>query len=94
MRSPLASTFVFYTGTPELIANTPSPRLPPFYRLDVRLEKRWPIGTSGAFWALVVEVLNATHSQEVVSRSCDDDGCLEETIGPVTIPSIAFEGRF
>ena len=35
--------FVFYTGTPELadLGANPDSRLPPFYRLDVRIEKRW-----------------------------------------------------
>jgi hypothetical protein len=69
--------------------------LPPFHRLDVRIETRWPIGSSGSFWALVLEVLNTTLSREVVARNCNLDGsCDEETIGPITIPSIAFEGRF
>jgi hypothetical protein len=88
---------VFYTGNPELsFVNLPTDRrLPPFYRLDVRMEKRWPIGDSGAFWALVLEVLNTTLSQEVVARECNPDGsCEDQAIGPVTIPSIAFEGRF
>jgi TonB family protein len=89
--------FVFYTGTPELLdlGGTTESRLPPFYRLDVRLEKRWPFGSRGAFWALVLEVLNTTLNREVVARNCGDDGdCDEEAIGPVVIPSIGIEGRF
>ena len=89
--------FVFYTGTPQLTAfGAPTDsRLPPFYRLDVRLEKRWPFGSSGGFWALVLEVLNTTLNREVVARTCGDDGdCDDEAIGPVVIPSIGFEGRF
>jgi len=88
---------VFYTGTPELSTRDPAVarRLPPFHRLDVRIEKRWPIGNSGAFWALVLEVLNSTLRAEVVARDCGEDGnCNEEAIGPVTIPSLGFEGRF
>jgi hypothetical protein len=88
---------VFYTGNPEFsFANLASERrLPPFHRVDVRLEKRWPIGDSGAFWALVLEVLNTTLSREVVARDCGLDGaCEDQVIGPITIPSIAFEGRF
>jgi hypothetical protein len=89
--------FVFYTGNPELAISDPEheSRLPPFYRLDVRVEKRWPIGTSGAFWAFVVEVLNTTLNREVVARDCGDDGdCSEQAIGPVVIPSLGLEGRF
>lgn len=88
---------VFYTGNPELsFANLQTERrLPPFHRVDLRLEKRWPIGDSGAFWALVLEVLNTTLSREVVARECGADGdCDDQAIGPITIPSIAFEGRF
>jgi hypothetical protein len=89
--------FVFYTGNPEFSFDDPDreSRLPPFQRLDVRIEKRWPIGSSGAFAALVLEVLNATLSREVVARDCGEDGdCDDQAIGPITIPSIAFEGRF
>jgi hypothetical protein len=89
--------FVFYTGNPEFAFDDRplERRLPPFYRLDVRLEKRWPIGDAGAFSALVFEVLNTTLSREVVARDCGRDGdCEDEAVGPITIPSIAFEGRF
>jgi hypothetical protein len=89
--------FVFYTGTPETadLGVKRDSRLPPFYRLDVRLEKRWPFGSAGAFWALVFEVLNTTLNREVVARNCGDDGdCDDDAIGPVVIPSIGLEGRF
>lgn len=104
---------VFYTGNPEFtISAEGERRLPPFHRLDVRLEKRWPIGSAGAYWAFVLEVLNTTLSEEVVARNCQDEfgapglgpeptppapvqrTCTEESIGPITIPSLAFEGRF
>lgn len=88
--------FVFYTGTPEVdtVFVRAGSRLPAFQRLDVRLEKRWPIGDSGAYAAFVMEVLNTTLGREVVARSCGPDGCEDEAIGPVTIPSLAFEGQF
>jgi TonB family protein len=90
--------FVFYTGTPELLnvgGTSTESRLPPFYRLDVRIEKRWPFGSKGGFWALVFEVLNTTLNREVVARDCGEDGdCDDEAIGPVVIPSIGIEGRF
>ncbi|HEU4534091.1 MAG TPA: TonB-dependent receptor plug domain-containing protein [Polyangiaceae bacterium] len=60
------------------------PRQPPFYRLDVRLEKRWQV-TRTVWWSLVFEVLNATLSREIIE---------EEPIGPVTIPSIGVEAGF
>jgi TonB family protein len=87
---------VFYTGTPQVdsVFVRAGTRLPSFQRLDVRLEKRWPLGNSGAYAAFVMEVLNTTLGREVVSRSCGPDGCEDEAIGPVTIPSLAFEGQF
>ena len=46
---------------------------PPFIRIDVRLEKRWKLGERG-WWGIIAEVLNATASTEVVSRSCSERG--------------------
>jgi TonB family protein len=91
--------FVYYTGFPaeepddgQLLSEHPS-RTPPFYRVDVRLEKRWRLGQHG-YWAFVVEVLNATLSKEVVEVSCSPSGCKNQEIGPVTIPSIGVEASF
>jgi TonB family protein len=91
---------VVYSGYPYA-AHAPQPgvdsaldtkRLPAFYRLDARLEKKWTIGKS-SWLALVLEVQNATLSKEVVSRVCDPGvPCTDTTIGPVTIPSIGLEG--
>jgi outer membrane receptor protein involved in Fe transport len=90
---------VFYTGTPRTIQG-PEPgfvpvdlhvRLPPFFRLDARLEKRWTVGQRG-WLALVLEVQNATLSKEVVGRDCTSGPCTDTTIGPVTIPSLGLEG--
>ncbi len=84
---------VFYTGGPKIVeyrgATPPPPSLspvrePPFYRVDVRIEKRWSFGKS-RWLSLVAEVLNATLNKETV-RS--------RPIGPVTIPSIGLEGGF
>jgi TonB-dependent receptor-like protein/TonB-like protein len=87
---------VFYTGNPYFPPGTPpgNQRLPAFHRLDLRLEKRWPIGSAGAYCAFAIEGLNTTLSKEVVSRTCEDGVCKDESIGPVTIPSLSFEGRF
>ena len=69
-------------------------RTEPFYRVDVRLQKRWRIGTAGAYWGLVFEVLNATLNEEVMDINCDETGCRDERIGPITVPSIGVEGAF
>jgi TonB family protein len=80
--------------SPRRPASRGGARLPAFHRLDVRIEKRWPFGDAGAFCAVALEVLNTTLSKETLSRNCDSDGCEDEVIGPVTIPSLSFEGRF
>jgi TonB family protein len=86
--------FNFYTGIPkrpDLPSGVVQPlrsahpdREPSFYRLDVRLEKRWQLGRTG-WLAFVAEMLNATFHKETVS---------DEEIGPVTIPSVGLEGGF
>jgi hypothetical protein len=86
--------FTIYTGTPivppagnGLVAPPRSmdpERDPAFYRLDLRLEKRWYFARPRPFWiAFVAEVMNATLHKEVLQG---------REIGPVTIPSIGVEG--
>jgi len=67
-------------------------RAPAFYRVDARLEKRWPFSARG-YWAVVFEMLNATLSQEVIAYTCNAAGtnCPSKTTGPVSIPSIGLE---
>jgi TonB family protein len=69
-------------------------RAPPFFRLDLRLEKRWLIGNSGAWISWVLEVLNTTLSREVLDYQCSPRRCAGEAIGPVTVPSIGVEAAF
>ena len=102
--------FVFYTGTPysELDGNLPVPpynaqRDPPFFRLDVRLEKRWRLGNSGSI-AFVLEGQNVTLSKQTSSLGTDCIGdaspdshttrCKRATIGPLTLPSVGVEAFF
>ncbi|XXX80090.1 TonB-dependent receptor [Sorangium sp. So ce134] len=69
-------------------------RLPPFFRLDVRLEKRWSIGKSG-WLSVVLDVLNATLSKENMPGTCETISTCEPTeFGPVTVPSLGLEGGF
>lgn len=88
--------FTIYTGTPIVASGgnglIPPPRSlspardPLFYRLDLRLEKRWNLNQAKTTWlSFVAEVLNATLHTEVLQG---------QTIGPVTIPSIGVEGAF
>ncbi|MBK7582982.1 MAG: TonB family protein [Myxococcales bacterium] len=85
--------FVFYTGTPKnpdsggLVAplRSSSPeRNPAFYRIDLRLEKRWPLAKS-AWISFVAEFMNATLHKEIFN---------DEEIGPIAIPSVGVEGGF
>jgi TonB family protein len=89
-----AARFVFYTGIPKQAGGPPGltqparttdvAREPSFYRLDLRLEKRWNI--KGTAWiSFVAEMLNATFHKETIG---------ETEIGPVTIPSLGVEGGF
>ncbi len=82
---------VFYTGAPLIVrshglvpplrSGTPA-RDPPFYRVDIRLEKRWTYAKS-RWLAFVFEVMNVTLNKETIQST---------EIGPVTIPSIGLEG--
>jgi hypothetical protein len=91
----------FYTGMPldpfypaAQVAAVGMKRMPPFFRLDARAEKRWVVGKRG--WvSLVLEVLNATASKEPNGLSClmwPDVGCEVTRLGPVVVPSLGIEG--
>lgn len=88
----------FYTGVPAdvacLAAARDPPRTSPFHRVDLRLEKRWRLNDAGAFWALVLEVLNTTLREEALGKSCSAYVCREDTVGPITIPSLGLEAMF
>jgi TonB family protein len=85
--------FTFYTGAPTPagrgavvtgIPSTEPERDPAFYRLDLRVEKRWTL--QKARWiSFVAETLNTTLHKEIVSGT---------EIGPVSIPSLGVEGGF
>jgi TonB family protein len=88
----------FYTGVPAdvayLAAAQDPPRTTPFYRIDLRLEKRWRLNASGAYWAVVLELLNSTLRQEALGKSCSAYVCREDEVGPITIPSLGVEAMF
>lgn len=85
---------VFYTGLPKAAAaRDTGTRLPPFFRVDLRLERRWDF-RRGRWLSIVAEWMNATLSKEAISTNCTLQGCESQTIGPVTIPSLGVEGGF
>ncbi|HEY6462115.1 MAG TPA: TonB-dependent receptor, partial [Polyangiaceae bacterium] len=102
--------FVFLSGTPysNLTGNVPAPpyndqRTRPFYRVDVRLEKRWRFLKDG-YIAFIAEVQNVTLSKEETSYGLDCMGtqngttqttqCKPSTVGPLTLPSVGVEASF
>jgi hypothetical protein len=93
----LGARSVLYSGVPELnLEGSPhfvtGRRGTPFFRLDLRAEKRFRLGQS-AFWGLNAEILNATSTSEVVRLDCGEV-CRERSAGPVILPSIGAEARF
>lgn len=86
----------FYTGLPKAPGDPTDPtstRLNPFFRLDLRIEKRWQLGRT-TWLSFVAEWMNATLSKEEVATTCTLRGCEAQLVGPVTIPSIGLEGGF
>lgn len=86
-----------YSGLPYStttgIVGTPNAREPPFFRVDLRLEKKWR--ALGGTMTLVIEWLNALLSKESFGTNCygalGGQQCQPQQIGPVTIPSIGIE---
>ena len=88
---------VLYSGVPELNLQgsphfTASRRGSPFFRLDLRAEKRFRLGQSG-YWSVIAEILNATSTREVVRLDCGEV-CRERSAGPVILPSVGLEAGF
>lgn len=83
---------------PCWIPKTPlSGRLPPFFRVDARVEKRWTYDRYTM--ALYLDVLNATGSSEVLSRDYGFDypsGApkVTDTSVPVVVPMLGLRGSF
>jgi len=90
----LGTRLVFYSGLPAKVAYVAAaqspPRVRPFYRIDWRLEKRWPFGER-RYLSLIFEFLNTTLSREVLRASCSALYCAEDVFGPVSVPSIGIE---
>jgi hypothetical protein len=89
---------VYYSGIPALLLNDGPPhfssslRGPAFFRLDLRLEKRFNF-SSPHYLSVVAEVLNATSAEEVLSVQCGTS-CQADKSGPVVLPSVGLEAGF
>lgn len=92
----LGGRLVAYSGVPGSRGNPrifDGSRSRPFFRLDLRLEKRFSLGPD-AWWAIVAEMMNATFSQEVLRRDRCEQGCRDEVVGPVPMPSLGVMGAY
>jgi hypothetical protein len=81
-------------------------RLPSFYRVDWRFEKRWRLGggggpppnpeTGGASVAAVAEFFNTTLTKEAIEFLCSpfEGVCRATNVGPIALPSVGVEGRW
>jgi TonB family protein len=88
---------MFYSGVPALLLEgsphfTTDRRGTPYFRADVRIEKRWVLGQT-SWWAISGEMLNATSTKEVVRVDCGTV-CVERFAGPIVLPSIGIEAGF
>ena len=90
-----SARFLTYRGWPDEGSDpnsaAPRGRLRPFFRVDARIEKRWAWRKTGHI-SLVLEVLNATGTKEIISRQCDPLSCRDEELGPIVAPSLGVEG--
>lgn len=70
-------------------------RVPGFFRLDVRFEKRWRFA-SGSFVAATFEWFNALLASETMSKYWDavNGGIRTQTRSPLTLPSIGIEAGY
>ncbi|HTM45063.1 MAG TPA: energy transducer TonB [Polyangiaceae bacterium] len=89
---------IFYSGVPGSRTTGEGPifdqgRAPPFFRVDLRLEKRFRLGDRGSI-APFVEVMNATMSREIIRRRCGQTNCPETHVGPIFLPSLGVEASY
>jgi hypothetical protein len=96
---PVIPSFAFLGQQSASVAfgpgQMPQHRLPEFYRIDLRVEKRWSLGPR-EWLALVAELFDATLTKEAVDYRCNllSGICTASEIGPVALPSIGVEGGF
>jgi hypothetical protein len=67
-------------------------RARPFFRIDLRLEKRF-VSSPSTWWAVVAEIMNASLSTEVLRRPCEPS-CIDDNVGPIVLPSAGVLGQF
>ena len=77
-----------------VVASTATGQLPPFYRLDVRLEKKWSL-SNGKWLRATLECFNVIDKPEPIAADYSlRDGVVIRTQSPIILPSIGLEGGF
>jgi outer membrane receptor protein involved in Fe transport len=95
---PEFPTFYFGSQTPAFAfgpGQLAQHRLPGFYRIDLKAEKRWRL-RAGRWIAVVFDFFDATLATEPVDYRCDVASglCKARDVGPITLPSIGVEAGF
>ncbi len=93
----LSTRATYYTGyqarMPSVASLDEAPRTTPYFQLDFQGEKRFKIDETGRYWAITLGVLNGTLSSDSNDYDCTSGECIEELVGPATIPTIGLEGE-
>jgi hypothetical protein len=100
----------YYTGRPDIPSfaypgsmtdfefspgQVPQHRLPDFFRVDFRAEKRWELG--GRKWiSVILEFFDANLAKEAIDFQCDVRTalCTSLAVGPIALPSIGVDVGF
>lgn len=92
---PYTRMRLVHDGVEYPIGEINGERLEAFYRLDLRIEKRFRLGRH-VTGAVILEGLNVLARKEALGMDCgpDRDGCSTERIGPLTIPNASLELAF
>jgi hypothetical protein len=100
----------YYTGRPDIPSfafpgsltefefspgQVPQHRLPSFFRVDARVEKRWELG-SKRWIAAILEFFDANLAREAIDFQCNVSSglCSAQLVGPIALPSIGVDVGF
>jgi hypothetical protein len=100
----------YYTGRPDIPSfsypgsmtefefspgQVPQHRLPDFFRIDARFEKRWELGHH-RWISAIVEFFDANLAREAVEFQCNVASglCTAQRVGPIALPSIGVDAGF
>lgn len=61
-----------------------------YVRLDAKIAKRWVVNDHFD-WGMQFELLNATATGNVTTRTCNSTECVNQGTAPITLPSLGFD---